>query len=79
MESSCIQLQLLLYSQFPSRETALSGGDGQFSFSDSWHLDLFLSTDWELCFITLTVFVMRTVCGLKQKQEWNEILSKHGH
>lgn len=67
MESTCIQLQFLLHSQFPSRETALSGGDGQFSFSDSWHLNFFLSTNWELFFMTLAMFVLRIICGLKQK------------
>lgn len=63
MDSSCIQLQLLLHSQFPSCETALSEGDGQFSFTDSWHLGPFLSTDWELCLIMLAEFAMRIICA----------------
>lgn len=76
MESSCIQLQLLLYSQFTSRESTLSGADGQFSCSDSCQLDLFLNSNWELCFITLAVFVMRTICGWNWKENKTKLFQK---
>lgn len=76
MERSCIQLQLLLYSQFTSRESTLSGADGQFSCSDSCQLDLFLNSNWELCFITLAVFVMRTICGWNWKENKTKLFQK---